>query len=132
MARVLGIGGCFMSSATPERLATWYGKHLGLALDCPQAGEWNPAPVCSTFAALPLDDERFDEAGPGPGMVLGLVVEGIETLVDELVAAGATLLLPVRSGGLGKFASFRDPEGNHFDLWEPSETVHRTGSVSKA
>jgi predicted enzyme related to lactoylglutathione lyase len=45
-------------------------------------------------------------------------VEGLDDLLDRLVAAGGTEVRPVETVGSNRNAMLEDPEGNCFDLTE--------------
>jgi predicted enzyme related to lactoylglutathione lyase len=47
-----------------------------------------------------------------------LPVEGLDDLLDRLVAAGGTEVRPVVTVGSNRNAMLEDPEGNCFDLTE--------------
>jgi predicted enzyme related to lactoylglutathione lyase len=46
-------------------------------------------------------------------------VENLEALMQELKAAGVTILDELQSFDYGKFLHILDPEGNKIELWEP-------------
>ncbi len=53
-----------------------------------------------------------------PGLLLYVYVEGIEAVVDRIMAAGGEVVrAPYPEGNL-KVATFRDPAGNVLGLWE--------------
>ena len=54
-----------------------------------------------------------------PLLVLHLHDATLEECLERLAAGGAVVeLAPVTVAGAGRFARFRDPEGNRFGLWE--------------
>ena len=55
MEAVTGIGGIFLRSREPEKLAAWYAQHLEGAFDSGICGWWNDEA-----------DDLFDKAGLKP------------------------------------------------------------------
>ena len=73
---------------------------------------------------------------PAPGtpgaVVLGLEIDlPIETAVSRLVDNGAKMRGSIKHGQSGSFATFADPDGNEFYLWELNRAV-TPGSESLA
>jgi predicted enzyme related to lactoylglutathione lyase len=120
MEKVLGIGGCFFKARDPKALAAWYRTHLGLPIESDQthglfvarAGEQT---VWSSFAA---DTDYF---GPGGApFMINYRVRNLDAMLEQLRAAGAWVEDRVEDYGYGRFGWASDPEGNRFELWEPS------------
>ena len=123
--RVTGIGGLFFAAADPQATRTWYGKHLGLAID-PYGSpfeyrnannpdeinylRWSPFKKGSTFAA-PSEKE----------WIINYRVNNIEGLVRNLKAAGVEIIDSIMSYEYGKFVHIMDPEGNKIELWEAND-----------
>ncbi len=122
--RVTGIGGLFIRSADPERLAAWYHGHLGFTVTA--AGQADPEgnwswpqeagdTVVSAFAA---DSDYF---AADRQMMLNLRVEGLEPLLARLEAAGVAISHREAMEGVGAFARIHDCDGNPVELWEPAD-----------
>lgn len=113
-SKVDGIGGVFFKSADPEKLATFYKKHLGIDL-----GKWlhqNAGP--SVVAAFKQETYYF---GPEDNrFMINFRVTGIDTLMADLKADGVTEL-GYEDEAYGRFFRFLDPEGNAVELWQPPE-----------
>jgi predicted enzyme related to lactoylglutathione lyase len=121
MERVLGIGGVFFKARDPKSLAGWYREHLGVPVEPGQtygaftsaaAGEQT---VWSAFAP----DTAYFGAGPAPFM-FNYRVRNLDAMLAQLRAAGAKVDDKVEDHGYGRFGWATDPEGNRFELWEPS------------
>ncbi|MCB2067409.1 MAG: VOC family protein [Erythrobacter sp.] len=119
--RVLGIGGLFIRSADPARLAAWYRDHLGIAAT--ESGQptpdgewvWMQAAGPTVFAAFAADSDYF---AADRQVMLNLRVEGIDALVERLEAAGVAISHREAMDGVGSFARVHDCDGNPVELWE--------------
>jgi glyoxylase I family protein len=110
---VTGIGGLFFRSDDPDALSAWYQKHFGIG-----GYDWQQEAGPTVFAPFAKSTDYF----PAPKQwMLNLRVSGLDALVDELTAAGITVVKNPEwdSAGMGRFARIHDPEGNQIELWEP-------------
>jgi hypothetical protein len=123
--RVTGIGGVFLKSRSPEKLAAWYRKNMGLEI--PPGGqfltwEWRSArprrTVGSTVWAAMGPNDREWGAGH-PSAELNYRVENLDLLLSRLRRTGAKVAERIDESPFGRFAWACDPEGNRFELWEP-------------
>lgn len=123
MERVLGIGGIFLKARDPKALAAWYREHLGLPLDEGQtygtftAGNAGGAPEQTVWSVFPEDTTYFAPS-TAPFMVNYRVAD-LDTMLEQLRAAGAAVEDRVEDYDYGRFGWAVDPEGNRFELWEP-------------
>jgi predicted enzyme related to lactoylglutathione lyase len=119
MAQATGIGGVFLRCRDPKALYAWYEKHLGL-------------PMAHGSFAIPAEQERgviafafFSDKDayfpPSQPVMLNFQVDDLDTLLDNLVAAGVQVDPKRDSADFGKFGWFTDPEGNRVELWQPAE-----------
>jgi hypothetical protein len=124
-ARVTGIGGVFLKSRNPERLAAWYRKNLGLVISPGgQVATWDwrsirrPGHVGSTlWAALSTGDREW---GPGrPTAQVNYRVDELDRLLAQLRRAHVRVDDRIEESPYGRFGWAYDPEGNRFELWEP-------------
>ena len=121
--RVLGIGGLFIRSADPARLAAWYRDHLGIAAT--QSGQptpdgewvWMQQAGPTVFAGFAADSDYFEADRQ---VMLNLRVEGLEALLSRLSAAGIEATHREAMEGVGTFARILDCDGNPVELWEPA------------
>lgn len=121
--KVLGIGGLFIRSADPARLAAWYRDHLGIAAT--QSGQptpegewvWMQQAGPTVFAAF---DQASDYWQSDRQVMLNLRVEGLEALLARLAAAGIAISHREAMEGVGAFARVHDCDGNPLELWEPA------------
>lgn len=123
--RVTGIGGVFLRSRSPAKLAAWYRKHMGL--EVAPGGQFltwdwrttrNPPRVGSTVWAAMGPKEREWGAGR-PTAELNYRVEDLDLLLKRLRRAGVKVADKIDESAFGGFAWACDPEGNRFELWEP-------------
>ncbi len=124
-ARVTGIGGVFLRSRAPLRLAAWYRKNLGLAISPRgQVATWDwrstrsPRRTGSTlWAALGAGDRPW-----GPREATAQVnyrVNDLGRLLDQLRRARVRVDDRVEESSYGRFGWAYDPDGNRLELWEP-------------
>ena len=126
MARVTGIGGVFLRSADPKRLAQWYAEHLGiqLAFGNGTSFEWSdevpPGTGATAWSVFPQDTAYFGpgEAGPQQSMV-NYRVDDLDGLLEKLTAAGVWIDPKRDDASYGKFAWIKDCDGNRMELWQP-------------
>ncbi len=123
--QVLGIGGVFLRSADPVRLAAWYRIHLGFTatatVEPPEDGNyvWMQEAGPTVFSIFPTDDDYWPEERQ---VMLNLRVSGIEALTERLQLAGIEVITKPEWNmpGVGRFARIHDPDGNPIELWEPA------------
>ena len=115
---VIGIGGIFFKSSDAPKLRAWYEEHLGItASDYGKFFEDNGPLVLSVHAS----DTKHFEPSTAPFM-LNYRVRDLDKMLAQLRAGGATVDEKVQDmEGVGRFGWAMDPEGNRFELWEPSK-----------
>lgn len=123
MARVTGVGGIFLRSHDPSRLAKWYTEHLGLSVSADNAAilRWSDEGVSGTgmtvWSVFPEDTTYL-----GPGTQATMVnyrVDDLEALLLKLAAAGVWVDPHREDFPYGRFAWVQDCDGNRLELWEP-------------
>ncbi len=124
-ARATGIGGVFLKSETPVKLAAWYRKHLGLSVSVGgQVATWAwKSPRGShrigntLWAALEPNDRDW-----GPGCSTAQVnyrVDDPDRLLTQLRRARIKVDDRIDESAYGRFGWAYDPDGNRLELWEP-------------
>ncbi|HVG26314.1 MAG TPA: VOC family protein [Acidobacteriaceae bacterium] len=123
MARVTGVGGVFLRSQDPKRLANWYAEHLGITLsdflgvtflwsdEVPQGTgmtAWSVFPEATTY---------FGEGSQS--VMLNYRVDDLDALLSQLERAGIWIDPKRENYAYGRFAWIRDCDGNRLELWEP-------------
>ncbi len=144
---VTGLGGAFVFSEQPDRLARWFETRFGLSFE--QLGDsgtcyqvfWALDPenpqrlVDTTFAimrartALPRAQKNVD-AGDMYGdqhFMINLRVSDLDALVARLEGQGETILGRQDEGEYGLFAWLYDPDRNRVELYEPRHGKQVTG-----
>lgn len=124
MARVTGIGGVFFKSTGDHRkLAEWYQKHLGIALE-----EWGGA-------VLRWPDDKADDKGltvwhvaekssewfspSTSSFMINYRVDDMDGLLAQLRRDGVEIVKGPEAHENGQFAWVMDPDGNKVELWQP-------------
>jgi predicted enzyme related to lactoylglutathione lyase len=127
MARVTGIGGIFFKARQTDALARWYRERLGVGGE-PWGGHvfhWRPLDApdkrgYSVWSTFPEDAGKFD--GSAQPFMINYRVDDLVTQLDELQAAGVTVVGELEEHENGKFAWVVDPEGQKIELWEPVDS----------
>ena len=129
MKRVTGLGGVFFKAEDPEKLFSWYERHLGMQRDDGNTFShfsWrdaeNPQKEGMTvWAIFPRQSNYFDPSS-APFM-LNYRVEDLDRVLDELRGEGVTIDPKREDTEYGRFAWIMDPEGNRIELWEPPKAA---------
>jgi len=123
MARVTGIGGVFLRSSDPKRLAAWYAEHLGLEIndygfaDLSWTDEVPPGTGKTVWNAFPQDSAYLGE--PNQGFMINYRVDDLDGLLEKLAAAGVWIDPKRENADYGRFAWVKDCDGNRVELWQP-------------
>jgi glyoxylase I family protein len=119
MEKVTGIGGFFFRAKSPDDLADWYERHLGVnkipTRDDQSAWEQDGGPTA--FAPFAHDTGYFGE--PSRMWMLNFRVRDLDAMATQLRAAGIAVEINPETYPQGRFARLHDPEGNPIELWEP-------------
>ncbi len=139
MNHISGIGGAFIFSNDPDRLARWYADHLGFTFEgAPDSGAYyqmffgldpNDASrkLDTTFAimkatvpveaSIPDAGEPDNMYGDQPYMI-NIRVNDLDRLLADLATKN---IHPIKrqDESYGKFAWVRDADGNRLELYEP-------------
>ena len=124
MARILGIGGVFFKSDDPQNLNQWYRQHLGIQTSgsdgaiFPWRRDDDPDRKEMTVWSVFSSSTNYFEPSPSSFMI-NYIVDDLDSILDELRAAGVTVDGKRETGEFGKFAWIADPDGNRIELWEP-------------
>jgi predicted enzyme related to lactoylglutathione lyase len=119
MERVTGIGGVFQRGGDAPSLRQWYTDHLGI--DMAEWGgkpfEWTPG-GSTTWAIFDRDTEYLGR--PEQAFMVNFRVADLDAMLGQLRAAGVEVADALEESEVGRFGWAVDPEGNRFELWEPS------------
>ena len=124
MAKVTGIGGVFIkSTGDRDALAAWYQKHLGMALEdfggaiLRWSGDTADDGGVTVWHVAARDSKWFSPSQSS--FMINYRVDDLDTLLEQLRAAGVNVIQGPESHENGKFAWIMDPDDNKVELWEP-------------
>lgn len=127
--KVSGIGGVFFRAKDPAALAAWYRDVLGVPVSA-EGGSYGTfevgkdgrdgtgTPLMTVWSAFPSDTDYF-----GPRATTWMVnyrVADLDGMLAHLKVAGAWVDPRTEDYEYGRFGWAEDPEGNRFELWQPS------------
>jgi predicted enzyme related to lactoylglutathione lyase len=123
MARVTGIGGVFLRSPDPARLAQWYAANLGIKLT-PWGGakfSWKDEfPAGTGATAWSVFAAKSDYMGePAQQFMVNYRVDDLPALLAQLEAAAVWIDPQQQDSEYGRFAWVKDCDGNRVELWQP-------------
>jgi predicted enzyme related to lactoylglutathione lyase len=99
-------------------LARWYETHLGISV-FPATDEWWMQQGGPTvLAPFEADTDHFGH--PDQQAMVNFRVRDLDAMLAQLRAGGAEVSTDVRDASYGRFGWAVDPEGNRFELWQPS------------
>lgn len=113
MEKVSGIGGVFFRSRDPKTLNDWYSKHLGIEIPA-----WEQQAGTTAWAAFDADTDYFGR--PDQPFMINFRVNDLAAMLAQLREAGVEVLDKVEDYDYGRFGWAVDPEGNRFELWQPT------------
>lgn len=124
--KVTGIGGIFFKCKDPKAMKDWYNQNLGMATDeygCMFESRDADNPEKKNYSQWSAfnEDTKYFEPSEKQFMI-NYRVENMESLVEELKAAGVTICDSIAEYEYGKFIHIMDPEGNKIELWEPTDS----------
>ncbi len=126
MRRVIGLGGIFFKAKDPEKLAAWYKKHLGLAVE-----DWGGVSFQegaadgltpkrqSSITWSPFQETSEYFAPSTKPYMINFRVHDLAAVLAALRDEGVTVEAKSETSDFGKFGWVMDPEGTRIELWEP-------------
>ncbi len=126
MAEVKGVGGAFILSEDPERLAAWYRDAMGLQLERHSDGKGfyqvfsTRDPETSILRANPvfaIQPSSGKLAPRGRGFIVNLRVDDLSEFLTQLQERGVAVD-PVVDDPYGLFSAVVDLDGNRIELYE--------------
>ena len=126
MKRVIGIGGIFFKANDPEKLATWYKKHLGFEVEdwggvtFQEGAGANLKPLRKSNIVWSPFEAKTDYFKPSDKpFMLNYRVHDLDALLAQLRDEGVNVDPKSEKSEFGYFGWVMDPEGNRIELWEP-------------
>ena len=116
MERVTGVGGVFFRARRPEALVAWYAEHLGVPVSdgyviFPESHDTDWVPFAADTTYWPAEKQSM----------VNFTVVDLDAMLEQLRAAEVEVDEKIEElDGIGRFGWAVDPEGNRFELWEPS------------
>ncbi|HEY8103624.1 MAG TPA: VOC family protein [Gaiellaceae bacterium] len=120
MERVTGVGGVFLRASDPEALRAWYETALGIPIS-----EWGGNAFAAdtgdstVWSIFPGDTGYWPQAQQ---VMVNYRVVDLDAMLAQLRVAGAEVDERIEEQEFGRFGWAVDPEGNRFELWQPSAT----------
>jgi predicted enzyme related to lactoylglutathione lyase len=118
---VKSICGAILVSGNPDALARFYAEALGLSFEREDhaglAPHWGVDIGSVHFGIHPPENFKRSAVGEA-SVVLTFVVTSLPECQARLERLGAPCVQPPHDEGFGLVASFRDPEGNQFEIVE--------------
>jgi predicted enzyme related to lactoylglutathione lyase len=119
MERVTGIGGVFFRARDPEGLVAWYAEHVGVPVQADGYVVFTDSRNAHVWS--PFQDDTDYWPAEKQAMV-NFIVPNLDAMLAQLRDAGVETDDRVEElDGIGRFGWAVDPEGNRFELWEPTE-----------
>lgn len=126
MAKIAGIGGAFIDSNDPKRLAQWYETVLGLKLQPHNDGFYQVFPVRDADSGILRENPVFainpaaEPLAPPDrrGFMLNLRVDNLDAFLAQLAEHGVVQAREKVVWERGKHAWIRDIDGNRLELYE--------------
>jgi predicted enzyme related to lactoylglutathione lyase len=118
MERVTGIGGVFFRARDPKALAAWCEEHLGVPVHDGEGYAIFPESRDTVWPPFAEDTDYWPAAKQG---MVDFTVLDLDALLSQLRSAGIDVDERTEVlDGIGRFGWAFDPDGNRFELWEPS------------
>lgn len=122
---VIALGGVFIYSEEPQRLAQWYEQHLGLVYEYTEKNQvyyvsfpyreaetdrkrYTVFSILATDHRPLLNDKSF---------TVSLRVSSLAEMIENLKKA-RVIVRDIAEHHGGKYTWINDPEGNYIELWE--------------
>jgi predicted enzyme related to lactoylglutathione lyase len=115
---VVGIGGVFFRSRDPDALRAWYAEHLGIEMEDYGTTFTGKEGDQTVWAPFPADTDYFGRRDQQ--LMVNFRVRDLDTMLAQLRAAGVDVDDRVEEIEFGRFGWATDPDGNRFELWEPT------------
>ena len=123
--RVIGIGGLFFKTKSPNETKDWYKKHLGFNTDDWGCTFWwkdkNGTNASTQWSPFKSDTEYFSPSKKE--YMFNYRVANLTALLEKLKDEGVTIIGNIEEYEYGKFGWILDPDGNKIELWEPIDSA---------
>ncbi len=113
-----GIAAVWLPVTDMDRAVEFYGDTLGLEIE-EHDHDWTM--VVAGHVRIGLNGHPEEVPGEGGAVIAFAVSDEIEDAVEQLAADGVEIAGGVSEHPWGKVATFRDPDGNELQLYEPAD-----------
>ncbi len=126
----VGIGGVFLTSGQPERLAAWYHETFGIKFEQHDGSfahtfgmahiprSWTVFSIMPARSPVPTMPRNGPEEHYGDQPVM--VNMRVSDMEEFLRTCKETIEGKETHAGIGEFLWIRDPDGNRVEVWEPA------------
>jgi predicted enzyme related to lactoylglutathione lyase len=115
---VEGIGGVFFRTSDPDSLRAWYARHLGIEMEDYGTTFTARDGDQTVWAPFPAGTEYFGR--PDQQLMVNFRVRNLDAMLEQLRSAGVEVDARVAEHEYGRFGWATDPDGNRFELWQPT------------
>ena len=115
---VEGIGGVFFRTSDPDSLRAWYARHLGIEMEDYGTTFTAKDGDQTVWAPFPAATEYFGR--PEQQLMVNFRVRNLDAMLEQLRSAGVEVDARVAEHEYGRFGWATDPDGNRFELWQPT------------
>lgn len=119
MEQAVGIGGVFLRARDATALRAWYQQHLGIDIADWGGNTYTAADGDVTVWAIFERETEYFGRSDQQAMV-NYRVRDLDAMLAQLRDAGVEVDERVEEQEFGRFGWAVDPEGNRFELWQPT------------
>jgi len=114
---ITGVANVWVPVSDTDRAVEFYGNTLGFEV-VKRDGPW--AEVDANGVRIGLNGREPQGSGSGGGPVITFQPEGsLEDAIEELKGKGVEFPAEISEHDWGRVATFKDPDGNDLQLYEP-------------
>lgn len=115
---VEGIGGVFFRTDDPDALRAWYAEHLGIEMEDYGTTFTAKEGDRTVWAPFPADSGYFGRVEQQ--LMVNFRVRDLDAMLAQLRERGVEVDPRVEEHEYGRFGWATDPDGNRFELWQPT------------
>ena len=117
MAKILGVGGVFITCKDTDAYRNWWKTHMGVEISEYGSMDWpSDGKAFTLLSTFKSDSTYFDPSNEK--FMINLRVDDVPAMLAKAKAGGAQIIGEVSDEGYGVFGWFLDPEGVKIELWQ--------------